>query len=198
MAIICAMCQSPIYRDTHFYKKIAICIGVAGLCQSPIYRDTHFYHEEIAERNPELVTCQSPIYRDTHFYASLFCLLYGKQICVNPLSIGTPISTGSQLVRKHILISVNPLSIGTPISTKGKSGRDMYTSEMCQSPIYRDTHFYDQTRDGICRRERRCVNPLSIGTPISTRRRHEFYQCARKRVSIPYLSGHPFLQLLQS
>ena len=143
MAIICAMCQSPIYRDTHFYKKIAICIGVAGLCQSPIYRDTHFYHEEIAERNPELVTCQSPIYRDTHFYASLFCLLYGKQI------------------------SVNPLSIGTPISTKGKSGRDMYTSEMCQSPIYRDTHFYDAPPLQLNIGEL-CVNPPSIGTPIST------------------------------
>ena len=153
-------------QDTHFY-----CIGVINgyylcnvsipylsghpflllmltakeirtMCQSPIYRDTHFYHEEIAERNPELVTCQSPIYRDTHFY--------------NP----------ARFLRHREIGCVNPLSIGTPISTLFPWKRFFPESKMCQSPIYRDTHFY-------------------CGTNVTTQ--------MVVTVSIPYLSGHPFL-----
>ena len=37
------MCQSPIYRDTHFYEEKEALLKQIELCQSPIYRDTHFY-----------------------------------------------------------------------------------------------------------------------------------------------------------
>ena len=137
--------------------------------------------------------------------------------CVNPLSIGTPISTWEALTRyvtwcfvsipylsghpflhdsncwwttydtvsipylsghpflqtdafRQVLLrqkSVNPLSIGTPIATNMKTINDLKKS-LCQSPIYRDTHFY---REGM--------TALLIVLLL---------------VSIPYLSGHPFLR----
>ena len=42
-----------------------------------------------------------------------------------------------------------------------------------------------------------CVNPLYIGTPIST---VDFYagEAVKHVVSIPYTSGHPFLQKLSA
>ena len=40
----CWRCQSPIYRDTHFYQEDGrVDIDLSAVCQSPIYRDTHFY-----------------------------------------------------------------------------------------------------------------------------------------------------------
>ena len=86
---------------------------------------------------------------------------------VNLLSVGTPISTTAleKNGRRICLVSipylsghpflqgiakmrennpkacVNPLSIGTPISTL-LSTTDSLVSDLCQSPIYRDTHFY--------------------------------------------------------
>ena len=122
---------------------------------------------------------------------SFFVLILG----VNPLSIGTPISTWrvpERLWKGYW--SVNPLSIGTPISTgKGPFIGNLHRT-MCQSPIYRDTHFYWGLRDSFLLRNwtvsipylsghpflpwnpvplkrwrKKCVNPLSIGTPISTR-----------------------------
>ena len=65
---------------------------------------------------------------------------------------------------------VNPLSIRTPISTV-KKNLDRCQNLMCQSPIYQDTHFYD-------------------GTMIDFSK----YGCS---VSIPYLSGHPFLHTMR-
>ncbi len=88
---------------------------------------------------------------------------------VNPLSIGTPISTtAKQPQTEQTAKRVNPLSIGTPISTHLTSIEENQT---------------------------KCVNPLSIGTPISTA------MAAMMTdpfiiVSIPYLSGHPFLQVV--
>ncbi len=88
--------------------------------------------------------------------------------CVNPLSIGTPISTISKIwYRQALILCVNPLSIGTSISTRMPPRRE---NEIIKC----------------------CVNPLSIGTPISTRFKDALY--LDPIVSIPYLSGHPFLQ----
>ena len=39
---------------------------------------------------------------------------------------------------------------------------------MCQSPIHRDTHFYLQSAANAGKLVLGSVNPLSIGTPIST------------------------------
>ena len=120
-----------------------------------------------------------------------------RRSCVNPLSIGTPISTdhpsmgrksthnpvsipylsGHPFLRSRVERMsrvpdcVNPLSIGTPISTLKNRRYKMYDM-MCQSPIYRDTHFYAPTPDPASAPDQECVNPLSIGTPIST--------CSRK------------------
>ena len=108
---------------------------------------------------------------------------------------------------------VNPLSIGTPISTWAPFS---IWSVMCQSPIHRDTHFYGSKRSRSPRNMAR-VNPLSIGTPISTLANYlvvflhvlvsipypsghpflpyaDLFDKRRYNVSIPYLSGHPFLQ----
>ena len=64
-----AVCQSPIYRDTHFYKKVQAKLFIPLYkCQSPIYRDTHFYDEIRYALRVWSGLCQSPIYRDTHFY----------------------------------------------------------------------------------------------------------------------------------
>ena len=41
-----------------------------------------------------------------------------------------------------MLKCVNPLSIGTPISTVSIAMEGKYYGKMCQSPIHRDTHFY--------------------------------------------------------
>ena len=88
--------------------------------------------------------CQSPIYRDTHFYVN---------------------TDGYLLVKKS---RVNPLSIGTPISTLALTGYlEIIKKALCQSPIYRDTHFYIHGIVSIIYGAV-CVNPLSIGTPIST------------------------------
>ena len=87
----------------------------------------------------------------------------------------------------------NPLSIGTPISTMQEL--NISSIAMCQSPIYRDTHFYAypiicqeyncdhvsipyllghpflrQNGETGTAKEAGSVNPLSIGTPISTSR----------------------------
>ena len=48
-----------------------------NVCQSPIYRDTHFYEADAkAETEGEAEVCQSPIYRDTHFYAIVVFVVY--------------------------------------------------------------------------------------------------------------------------
>ena len=99
---------------------------------------------------------------------------------VNPLSIGTPISTtAKQPQTEQTAKRVNPLSIGTPISTHLTSIEENQT---------------------------KCVNPLSIGTPISTAMAAIGTPISTAMaammtdpfiiVSIPYLSGHPFLQVV--
>ena len=161
--------------------------------------------------------CQSPIYRDTHFYN-----FYGggkneTHCSVNPLSIGTPISTVR--TRRYYGLHracVNPLSIGTPISTMELPEKSFGKLNV-SIPIYRDTHFYDlehEEKTFICpvsipylsghpflptrsscawQPPSHCVNPLSIGTPISTFCCHPPPLGTFYSVSIPYLSGHPFL-----
>ncbi len=113
--------------------------------------------------------CQSPIHRDTHFYAYHSDFQYGKQWCVNPLYIGTPISTCA-LSRKHWKQRV--------VSIPYTSGHPFLLPT-------RYAHLKNWILGG--------VNPLYIGTPISTTAQpiwHPYLQ----NVSIPYTSGHPFLR----
>ena len=136
------VCQSPIYRDTHFYGELKMCDDLSWMCQSPIYRDTHFYNFYGGGKN------------ETH-------------CSVNPLSIGTPISTVR--TRRYYGLHracVNPLSIGTPISTMELPEKSFGKLNV-SIPIYRDTHFYDLA-SAVFSWIAYCVNPLSIGTPIST------------------------------
>ena len=86
------------------------------MCQSPIYQDTHFYGGLFFGKHLALAMCQSPIYQDTHFYDSTV-LANCRNTCVNPLSIGSPISTLGVMVFLALRAA-------------------------CQSPIYRVTHFY--------------------------------------------------------
>ena len=62
--------------------------------------------------------CQSPICRDTHFYKT------------------------NMKVVKTTVNRVNPLYVGTPISTLGMGHLLGGNGYLCQSPICRDTHFY--------------------------------------------------------
>ena len=68
-----------------------------------------------------------------------------------------------------------------------------YASWTCQSPIYQDTHFYAGSTDKSAGGNWVRVNPLSIRTPISTDCWHGDIRLNGIIVSIPYLSGHPFL-----
>ena len=87
------MCQSPIYRDTHFYRVAEIATAICAICVNPLSIGTPISTARIVKQNTIIVMCQSPIYRDTHFY-------------------------------KYAAIG------GTPLVS------------VCQSPICRDTHFY--------------------------------------------------------
>ncbi len=159
------MCQSPIHRDTHFYdtrkeenvniflvsipytsghpflhmKRTRNIHWLISLCQSPIHRDTHFYFQFFSFLNRRCILCQSPIHRDTHFYsARRYSSSTRKESCVNPLYIGTPISTEME---KGIVTHRN-VSIPYTSGHGRKKGGDYVSSFMCQSPIHRDTHFY--------------------------------------------------------
>ncbi len=114
-------CQSPIYRDTHFYGGKDFMIAIVGGLVSIPYLSGHPFLllTLIFGTITGIWKCQSPIYRDTHFYMYASMFEKARLICVNPLSIGTPISTR--------------LCIGHAIMKK-----------KCQSPIYRDTHFYNR------------------------------------------------------
>ena len=163
------LCQSPIYRDTHFYFCSTSFIYILQqTCVNPLSIGTPISTGIIMGPVIATKTCQSPIYRDTHFYEQ------GEELwkmlkCVNPLSIGTPISTHSRASVAPVIphLRVNPLSIGTPISTVRPKERWIATLT--------------------------CVNPLSIGTPISTHSNSNRGGIGIT-VSIPYPSGHPFLQ----
>ena len=89
---------------------------------------------------------------------------------------------------------VNPLSIRTPISTALEFPEETPV-EMCQSPIYQDTHFYIGAKSRRYTPRWQCVNPLSIRTPISTEGKYVNTTMVNIPVSIPYLSGHPFLRV---
>ena len=88
---------------------------------------------------------------------------------VNPLYVGTPISTCYSVSYCYFACwRVNPLSIGTPISTLKKTAE--ITGKQHVSIPYMSGHPFLRT---LCRRQKEphyCVNPLSIGTPISTKR----------------------------
>ena len=121
-----------------------------------------------------------------------------EKATVNPVSIvSIPYLSGhpflplwSYLYWHLLLVCVNPLSIGTPISTHFHKELRALSHIVCQSPIYRDTHFYMKNEYIVVTG---CVNPLSIGTPISTFAAPEPKMENPRIVSIPYLSGHPFL-----
>ncbi len=134
--------------------------------------------------------CQSPIYRDTHFYLKM-CLEAREVFCVNPLSIGTPISTYKQSIFYILTPSVNPLSIGTPISTGRVVEEAQKRSALCQSPIYRDTHFYLFWSEWYEKAGAMCQSPIYRDTHFYTIE-HGLIT-TQVHVSIPYLSGHPFL-----
>ena len=136
-------CQSPIYRDTHFYGYESMVRIVGAECQSPIYRDTHFYKIEAAEAAQETNTVSIP-YLSGHPFLPIRITMCPccEEACVNPLSIGTPIST----IR--------------------------YTTDMSRTSIvsipYLSGHPFLRNVCGVFKRDGSCVNPLSIGTPIST------------------------------
>ena len=90
--------------------------------------------------------CQSPICRDTHFY------------CGYHLNIDASIPVSIPYLSGHPFLP--PLYGVWALTPK----------TMCQSPIYRDTHFYHRKDLAIAVQKVDCVNPLSIGTPISTRK----------------------------
>ena len=170
VGILSITCINPPFIGTPIStQKMEISIVILLLCQSPIYRDTHFYscgrHWRLSS-----VQCVSIPYLSGHPFLHLDIGLIRTvtPTCVNPLSIGTPISTKIILNLIVIkIISVNPLSIGTPISTGGQKMKKTSIERLCQSPIYRDTHFYCRQK-GTLKQLVGCVNPLSIGTPIST------------------------------
>ena len=85
-----------------------------------------------------------------------------------------------------------PYLSGHPFLQQELQGVEQAIQELCQSPIYRDTHFYRKLKQSWQFVREPCVNPLSIGTPISTKQRKRTKDLMI--VSIPYLSGHPFLQ----
>ena len=115
------------------------------------------------------VLCQSPIHRDTHFYLlSNRLLSCNSRRCVNPLSIGTPISTQKSIEKERNFICVNPLSIGTPISTV-KMLLIVKLQHFCVNPLSIGTPISTMVMSCLNRTaNEKCVNPLSIGTPIST------------------------------
>ncbi len=86
---------------------------------------------------------------------------------------------------------VNPLSIGTPISTLLEETDDE-DSENVSIP-YLSGHPFLRWVTKKQGGKYYCVNPLSIGTPISTAATGSLK--LDRDVSIPYLSGHPFLPL---
>ena len=149
------------------------------MCQSPIYRDTHFYEQ--GEELWKMLKCVNPLSIgtpiSTHSRASVAPVI--PHLRVNPLSIGTPISTVRPKERWiATLTCVNPLSIGTPISTHSNSNRGGIGITV--SIPYPSGHpflrFLLPWRESIMAK---CVNPLSIGTPISTSVRLETTMCQR-------------------
>ena len=66
------MCQSPIYRDTHFYEEVAGYIGETLACVNPLSIGTPISTKGYATIDEVKALCQSPIYRDTHFYQVLY------------------------------------------------------------------------------------------------------------------------------
>ena len=71
-------CQSPIHRDTHFYKA-EINGEVKRIYVSIPYTSGHpFLHREAEENYLQYPLCQSPIHRDTHFYEEFEELLKSK------------------------------------------------------------------------------------------------------------------------
>ena len=91
-----------------------------------------------------------------------------------------------------ILKCVNPLSIGTPISTPPRRIYVIYI-KMCQSPIYRDTHFYLFLVPNVIFFIATCQSPIYRDTHFyGTKWIKQPYKT--DIVSIPYLSGHPFLR----
>ena len=111
------VCQSPIYRDTHFYG-IALLMGISTFIVSIPYLSGHpFLQVANIESESYISGCQSPIYRDTHFYPRREYVIFDKELCQSPIYRDT-----------HFY------------SLSGNGGRS--EQELCQSPIYRDTHFY--------------------------------------------------------
>ena len=114
-------------------------------CQSPIYQDTHFYDN--MPKSPKIIldiVCQSPIYQDTHFY----------QLMENSSTFTEPI------------VSIPYLS-GHPF-LPGQRGNPVYCACRAVSIPYLSGHPFLRYRRYTYKDIMKCVNPLSIRTPIST------------------------------
>ncbi len=142
------------------HQQLFLRLELTDVCQSPIYRDTHFYTAELASKKPIISNvsipylsghpflrkyrwvpssqkkpCQSPIYRDTHFYSSAYWILRNY---------------------KKSAVSIPYLS-GHPFLHSRNSEYNLW-SGLCQSPIYRDTHFYPHPQNRLIL----CGLPASI------------------------------------
>ena len=192
--LLFAPCQSPIYRDTHFYRRGRHAHGNPQVTVSIPYLSGHPFLRFVVTLLlwALFIVCQSPIYRDTHFYQGFSARTAVGTVCVNPLSIGTPISTevvlNEKQKRNHLCQS--PIYRDTHFYFFS-SIAFICLGFSCQSPIYRDTHFYELKCQN-CGASELCQSPIYRDT--------HFYEprgwwSARTKieVSIPYLSGHPFL-----
>ena len=222
--LLFAPCQSPIYRDTHFYRRGRHAHGNPQVTVSIPYLSGHPFLRFVVTLLlwALFIVCQSPIYRDTHFYQGFSARTAVGTVCVNPLSIGTPISTEVVLNEKqkrnhlcqspiyrdtHFYFFSSIAFICLGFSCQSPIYRDTHfyelkcqncgASELCQSPIYRDTHFYGNKKWGNKNMYSLCQSPIYRDT--------HFYEprgwwSARTKieVSIPYLSGHPFLPLMNN
>ena len=116
---------------------------------------------------------------------------------VNPLSIGTPISTGQ--IDENYIISVDvsiPYLSGHPFLQVLHENKEKLVISVVSIP-YLSGHPFLQESQVLLLSDSR-VNPLSIGTPISTFVFAEQNHLIINFVSIPYLSGHPFLRFGKS
>ena len=114
-----SLCQSPIHRDTHFYMHISGSISSNQIVSIP-YPSGHPFLLTISHWG--LLKVFSGIVSIPYPSGHPFLLCHNANInfsfiCVNPLSIGTPISTYPFYCCRFASLCVNPLSIGTPIST---------------------------------------------------------------------------------
>ena len=118
------LCQSPIHRDTHFYFLLdTLTLKTEYWGVSIPYTSGHPFLQQHSQFGIHIYRmCQSPIHRDTHFYARITSLYTLRRKIVSiPYTSGHPFLRGWVGDLAHPgLPCVNPLYIGTPISTSGR------------------------------------------------------------------------------